>query len=124
MKIICSIARVCSNVGDFNNRNHFFTSKLLKQGYGFHKLGKAFFLKFITDTQILLIDTILVQKLFCTKTYQNHYFMVFKIFVEKSEEEGKPNFSDKRIIKCYKKSGTQHAYYATCMPCYKPNHCL
>ena len=33
---------VCSNVDDFNNRNIFFTSKLLKQGYRYHKLHKAF----------------------------------------------------------------------------------
>ena len=35
-------ARVCSNVGDFNNRNLFLTAKLLKQGYRYHKIGKAF----------------------------------------------------------------------------------
>ena len=35
-------ARVCSHVDDFNNRNKFLTSKLLKQGYRFHKLLKAF----------------------------------------------------------------------------------
>ena len=32
--------RVCSNVGD--NRNLFLTAKLLKQGYGYHKIRKAF----------------------------------------------------------------------------------
>ena len=36
-------ARVCSNVEDFNNRNKFLTSKLLKQGYRYHKLRKAVF---------------------------------------------------------------------------------
>ena len=35
-------ARVCSDVGDFNNRNLFLTAKLLKQGYQFHKIRKAF----------------------------------------------------------------------------------
>ena len=35
-------ARVCSHFNDFNNRNTFLTSKLLKQGYGYHKLRKAF----------------------------------------------------------------------------------
>ena len=34
--------RVCSNVSDFNNRNEFLNSKLLKQGYGYHKIRKAF----------------------------------------------------------------------------------
>ena len=35
-------ARVCSNVDDFNNRNLFSTAKLLKQGYRYHKIRKAF----------------------------------------------------------------------------------
>ena len=34
-------ARVCSNVDDFNNRNLFLTA-LLKQGYRYHKIRKAF----------------------------------------------------------------------------------
>ena len=43
-------ARVCSNVDDFNNRNLFLTAKLLKQGYSYHKIRKAF-LNSTTDTQ-------------------------------------------------------------------------
>ena len=39
-------ASVCSNVDDFNNRNLFLTAKLLKQGYRYHKIRKAFFSKF------------------------------------------------------------------------------
>ena len=35
-------ARVCSNVDDFINRNLFLTAKLLKQGYRYHKIRKAF----------------------------------------------------------------------------------
>ena len=35
-------ARVCSNVDDFNSRNLFLTTKLLKQGYRYHKIRKAF----------------------------------------------------------------------------------
>ena len=35
-------ARVCSNVDDFNNRNLFLTAKLLKHGYRYHKIRKAF----------------------------------------------------------------------------------
>ena len=38
-------ARVCSNVDDFNNKNLFLTSKLLKQGYRYHKIRKVFFSK-------------------------------------------------------------------------------
>ena len=35
-------ARVCSNVDDFNNSILFLTAKLLKQGYRYHKIRKAF----------------------------------------------------------------------------------
>ena len=35
-------ARASSHVTDFNNRNKFLTAKLLKQGYRYHKLCKAF----------------------------------------------------------------------------------
>ena len=35
-------ARVCFNVDDFNKRNLFLTAKLLKQGYRYHKIRKAF----------------------------------------------------------------------------------
>ena len=35
-------ARVCSPVVDFNNKDTFLTSKLLKQGYQYHKLCKHF----------------------------------------------------------------------------------
>ena len=34
---------MCSNVDDLNNRNLFLTAKLLKQGYRYHKIRKAFF---------------------------------------------------------------------------------
>ena len=36
-------ARVFSHVEDFNARNKCLTAKLLKQGYRYHKLRKAFF---------------------------------------------------------------------------------
>ena len=34
--------RVCSNVDDFNKRNLFLPAKLLKQGYRYYKIRKAF----------------------------------------------------------------------------------
>ena len=43
-------ARVCSNFDDFKNRNIFWTSKLLINGWRYQKLRAAFFLNFITDT--------------------------------------------------------------------------
>ena len=36
-------ARVCSYVDDFITRNKCLTAKLLKKGYRYHKLRKAFF---------------------------------------------------------------------------------
>ena len=35
-------ARVCSHVKDLNARNKCLTAKLIKQGYRYHKLRKAF----------------------------------------------------------------------------------
>ena len=35
-------ARVCSHVEEFNTRNKCLTAKLLKQGYRYYKLRKAF----------------------------------------------------------------------------------
>ena len=34
--------RVCSNVDDFNSKNLGLAAKLLKQGYRYHKIRKAF----------------------------------------------------------------------------------
>ena len=42
-------ARVCSHVDDLNTRNRCLTAKLLKQGYRYRRLRKAF-LNFIADT--------------------------------------------------------------------------
>ena len=40
-QLIC-FARVSSHVDDFNTRNKVLTAKLLRQGYRYHKLRKAF----------------------------------------------------------------------------------
>ena len=37
-----ALARASSHVNEFNNRNRFLTAKLLKQGYRYHKLRRAF----------------------------------------------------------------------------------
>ena len=39
---LINFAGMCFNVDDFNNRNLFLTAKLLKQGYRYHKIRKAF----------------------------------------------------------------------------------
>ena len=43
-------ARVCSNIDYLNNRNLFLTAKLLKHGYRYNKIRKAFS-KSTKDTQ-------------------------------------------------------------------------
>ena len=44
--------RVCSHVEDFNVRNKCLTAKLIKQGYRYHKLRKAFFQNLSPTTYI------------------------------------------------------------------------
>ena len=39
---LISFTRVCNHVDDFNTRNKCLTAKLLKHGYRYHKLRKAF----------------------------------------------------------------------------------
>ena len=68
-------ARVYSYVDDFNSRNLFLTTKLLKQGYRYHKIRKAFS-KFYHRHSELIVKYNIGLKLFCNKAYQNLYFMV------------------------------------------------
>ena len=52
-------ARVCSNVDEFNNRNLFLTAKLLKQGYRYHKIRKAFSKFFHRHSGLIFLNTTL-----------------------------------------------------------------
>ena len=47
-------ARMCSNVDDFNNRNLFLTAKLLKQGYRYHKIRKAFSKSYYRHSELIV----------------------------------------------------------------------
>ena len=47
-------ARVCSNVDDFNDRNKFLTSKLLKQGHRYQNLRKAFSKMFCPHSELIV----------------------------------------------------------------------
>ena len=73
-QLIC-FARVCSNVDDFNNRTLFLTDKLLKQGLRYHKIRKAFSTFYHRHSE-LIVKYNNGLKLFCSKAYQNLYFMV------------------------------------------------
>ena len=68
-------ARISSNVSDFNCRNKALTAKLLKQGYRYHKLRKAFS-KFYRDTVSWLKNIMLALGNVCNKAYWNQKFMV------------------------------------------------
>ena len=69
-------ARVCSNISDFNNRTLFLTVKLLKQGYSYHKIRKAFSKFYHRHSELIVKYTVCLKKLFCNTAYKNLYYMV------------------------------------------------
>ena len=96
---LIGFARASSHVNDFNNRKKFLTAKLLKQGYRYHKLRKAF-----------------------SKFYQRHFELIEKyVSLKKLLQQGisnpelygdllykeNTNFSDlfKRIVNRFKRAG-------------------
>ena len=98
-------ARVCSNVDDFNNRNLFLTAKLLKHGYRYHTIRKAFSTFYHRHSELIVkynigLKTPLRQRI-SEPIFYGDLVYKFKRIV------GKPNFSDqfKRIIKRYIKVG-------------------
>ena len=91
--------RVCSNVDDFNNRNLFLTAKLLKQGYRYHKIRKAFSIFHHRYSELIVKYNIglktLLQRGISEPIFYGDLVYKFKRIV------GTPNFSDqfKKIIK-------------------------
>ena len=68
-------ARVCSNVENFNNRNLFLTAKLLKQGYRYNKIRKAFS-KFYHRHSELIVKYNIGLKTLLQQGISEPYFMV------------------------------------------------
>ena len=101
-------ARVCSNVDDFNNRNLFSTSKLLKQGYRYHKIRKAFSKFYHRHSELIVKYNIglktLQQQGISEPIFYGDLVYKFKRIV------GKPNFSDqfKKIVKHYIRVGSPY----------------
>ena len=96
---------MCSNVEDFNNRNLFLTAKLLKQGYRYHKIRKAFSKFYHRHSELIVkynigLKTLLQQSILEPLFYGDLVYK-FKRIV------GKSNFSDQfiKIIKRYIKVG-------------------
>ena len=98
-------ARVCSNVDDFNNRNLILTAKLLKQGYRYLKIRKAFSKYYHRHSELIVKYNIgfktLLQQGISEPIFYGDLVYKFKRIV------GKPNFSDqfKKIVKRYIRVG-------------------
>ena len=98
-------ARVCSNVDDFNNINLFVTAKLLKQGYRYNKIRKAFSKFYHIHSELIIKYNIglktLLQQGISEPIFYGDLVYKFKRFV------GKPNFRDqfKKIVKRYIRVG-------------------
>ena len=96
---------VCSNVDDFTNRNLFLTANLLKQGYRYHKIRKAFSKFYYRHLEIIVKYNIglktLLQQGISEPIFYGDLIYKFKRIVVKS------NFSDqfKKIVKRYIRVG-------------------
>ena len=96
---------MCSNVDDFNNSNLFLTANLLKQGYRYNKIQKAFSKFYHRHSELLVYYNIglkiLLQQGTSEPIFYGYLFYKFKRIV------GKSNFSDqfKKIVKRYIRVG-------------------
>ena len=92
---------MCSNVDDFNKRNLFLTAKLLKQGYRYHEIRKAFSKLYHRHSELIVkynigLNTLMQQGISEPILYGVLAYKFKRI-------NGKPNFSDqfKKIVKRY-----------------------
>ena len=98
-------ARASSHVSDFNNRNKFLTAKLLKQGYRYHKLRKAFSKFYRRHFELIERYHVSLKKLMqqgiCNPEFYGDLVYKFKKII------GNPNFSNllKRIVNRFKRAG-------------------
>ena len=94
-----------SNVDYFNNRNLFFTAKLLKLGYRYHKIRKAFSKFYHRHSELIVKYNIglktLLQQGISEPLFYGDLVNKFKRIIRK------PNFNDqfKKIIRRYIKVG-------------------
>ena len=102
-QLIC-FARVCSNVDDFGKRNLFLTAKLLKRGYRYHKIRKAFSKFYRRHSEFSIVKynkKTLLQQGISEPIFYGDLVYKFKRIA------GKSNFSDqfKKIVKRYIRVG-------------------
>ena len=98
-------ARASSHVTDFNNRNKFLTSKLLKQGYRYHKLRKAFSKFYRRHFELVEKNYVSLKKLMQQAISNPEFYgdLVYKF----KKIIGNPNFSYlfKHIVNRFKRRG-------------------
>ena len=93
------------HVSDFNNRNKFLTAKILKQGYRYHKLRKAFSKFYRRHFELVEKYHVSLKKLMqqgiCNPEFYGDLVYKFKKII------GNPNFSNllKRIVNRFKRAG-------------------
>ena len=73
-QLIC-FARASSHVTDFNIRNKFLTAKLLKQGYRYHQLRKAFSKFYRRHFELIEKCHVSLKKNLCYKVFVIQNFM-------------------------------------------------
>ena len=99
-------ARAYSHVNDFNNRNKFLSAKLLKQGYRYHKLSKAFSKFYRRHFELIGKYSVSLKKLL-KQSISNPVFYEDLVYTSKSKKIiGNPNFSDlfKRFVNRFKRA--------------------
>ena len=98
-------AKASSHVDDFNNRNRFLTAKLLKQGYRYHKLRKAFSKFYRRHFELIENYHVSLKKLMQQGISNPEFYgdLVYKF----KKITGNPNFSDlfRRIVKRFRRTG-------------------
>ena len=98
-------ARASSHATDFNNHNKFLTAKLLKQGYWYHKLRKAFSKFYRRHFELIEKYHVSLKKLMqqgiCNPEFYGDLVYKFKKII------GNPLFSNllKRIVNRFKRAG-------------------
>ena len=94
-------ARVCSHEDDFNARNKCLTAKLLKQGYRYNKLRKAFFKFYRRHYELILKFNVGLKSGLSEPQFYGDLVYKFKIII------GRTEFSDKfrKIIIYHKRIG-------------------
>ena len=98
-------ARASSHVTDFDNRNKFLTAKLLKQGYRYIKLRKAFSKFYRRHFELIEKYHVSLKKLMqqgiCNPEFYGDLVYKFK------KINGNPNFSNllKRTLNRFKRAG-------------------